>query len=78
MNKCGECKTCCEFFIISLEDVPEDYKEFCRTWGILLEEQGNKTLLKIYSPCKNITNNGCLIYKKRPKYCRDFRCNELK
>lgn len=78
MNKCGECKSCCEFFLITLEDVPDDYKKFCRTWGVLMEEQGSKTLLKIYSPCQHLTTEGCAIYKGRSQYCKDFKCNELR
>jgi Fe-S-cluster containining protein len=77
MNKCGNCKTCCEFFMVTLTDVPDEAKEFFKTWGVLMEETGNTTLLKIYSPCQHLTENGCSIYKKRPKYCREFRCNEI-
>jgi Fe-S-cluster containining protein len=73
-NSCGDCHACCQYFLITLTDVPDDALAFYRTWGIEMDRNGNSTLLKILSPCKHLTHGGCDIYDKRPTYCRQFEC----
>jgi Fe-S-cluster containining protein len=76
-DSCGDCHSCCEFFLITLTDVPDDAIAFFRTWGVIVESQGTSSLLKIYSPCRYFTGEGCSIYEHRPQYCRDYSCDEL-
>ena len=73
-DKCGGCHLCCTYFLINLTDVPEDALTFYKTWGIEYDQDENNTLLKIISPCRHLTETGCGIYKDRPLYCREFRC----
>jgi Fe-S-cluster containining protein len=63
--------------MITLHDVPDDAMTFFRTWGIMVDDNGNEKLLKIYSPCQHLTESGCGIYDNRPQYCHDFRCAEI-
>lgn len=73
-NKCGTCHTCCEWFLVTLTDVPDDAVEFFETWGAIVEKTGDCSLLKIYSPCKHLKKDGCDIYSKRPQFCKDYNC----
>lgn len=76
-NKCGDCHLCCEYFTIELTDVPQEALDYYSTWGISVQKVENKHVLAIYSPCKNLTEIGCSIYKKRPVYCREFNCGRI-
>jgi len=73
-DKCGECHSCCQFFLITLSEVPNDFMQFIHTWGISTDKNGDSVLLKIYSPCQHLTKDGCDIYQQRPIYCRDYQC----
>lgn len=43
----------------------------CCTGVFEFEEEGHKVAGK---PCEFLTENGCSIYKNRPKVCREFNC----
>lgn len=73
-DRCGECHSCCEYFLITLNEVPDDFMAFVRTWGILFDKNGDAVLLKIFSPCQHLTSKGCDIYPDRPAYCREYNC----
>ena len=73
-DNCNGCHLCCEYFLITLTDVPDDALEFFETWGIVVDDQGESKLLKIFSPCQHLTENGCNIYEQRPQHCREWFC----
>jgi Fe-S-cluster containining protein len=74
-NKCGDCHLCCEYFMITLNDIPADALSFFKTWGIEVDHNCDSSLLKIYSPCQHLTVDGCDTYDSRPQYCREYKCD---
>jgi Fe-S-cluster containining protein len=77
-NKCGTCHLCCEVFMLNVSDVPDDGREFFETWGCVIGDNcSGGTVLKLHHPCQYLTKEGCSIYKKRPKFCREYKCESI-
>lgn len=70
--KCINCGACCKFFRIPPKNQEELYKQFKTKFGHGLKDY--KIEITFEGTCEHLKNNKCLIYKNRPKRCKDFLC----
>lgn len=82
LNVCIKCQRCCkEIAIYSMwqkqDDNIESVIEFYNARGFQTYfENGYLTISHQNFPCPNLTKQGCKIYSKRPKVCREYNGKE--
>jgi hypothetical protein len=79
---CGDCQdNCCKRFFIILEDIRDrdwmKWLSFHR--GVSIEKLGGRRIKVWFDyPCNHLRDdNSCDVYEKRPRMCREFRCEKL-
>ncbi|HOX28600.1 MAG TPA: YkgJ family cysteine cluster protein, partial [bacterium] len=81
MGKCeaDKCNAkCCRYTALVI-DTPRSRKDFddirwfvCHEDVSVYKDQEDNWVLEFVSLCKNLKNNRCMIYDKRPDICRDY------
>jgi Fe-S-cluster containining protein len=74
---CIECQKCCkniavythpDFYDCSAKEVLDFYK----MRGVGVQKDKGAFLISFSFPCPHLTQDGCNIYEKRPKLCREY------
>ncbi|MEJ2697797.1 MAG: YkgJ family cysteine cluster protein [Candidatus Sulfobium sp.] len=74
---CMECQKCCrniavythpDFYDCSAKEVADFYE----MRGAGVREENGALLLSFPFPCPHLTPDGCAIYEKRPRHCREY------
>lgn len=74
LNICLPCGLCCEGVILGFVQLDKDEVPVVRNLMNIEEVNGNGVFLQ---PCDSY-NDGCGIYKDRPRQCASFKCGLLK
>ncbi len=73
---CGTCDACCRDFdeiFLTDEEAPKYEHIICEEG----KNAGRPTLARKDDHCHYLTEEGCSVYKDRPKNCRQFDCRAL-
>ncbi len=69
---CRKCQMCCRF-LVNTNKIDATKLEFLRAWGVIFITDGVRIGTCLPHACKNITDEGCKIYKDRPDVCKGFK-----
>ncbi len=74
---CLECQKCCRS--VSVYTHPDFYDcaakevlQFYKMRGIGVQKDKGAIMLTFPFPCQHLTSDGCGIYEKRPRICREY------
>ena len=74
---CLACRKCCE--TVGTYTDPDIYEasereliRFYRARGLTVTKEDGYLFLHLEMPCPHLKENGCDIYAKRPKLCREY------
>ena len=76
---CLSCLECCRTLAIPFDhySLDEDDIKFYKMRGVELLTITQGPYLLVPSVCPHLTENGCDIYKDRPKICKDYDGREV-
>ena len=64
--------------MLNVSDIPEEGRKFFKTWGCGVgKNDAGGMVLQLHHPCQYLSPKGCTIYKKRPQFCREYKCKRL-